>query len=310
MMQKILITGGTGMIGTALCHYLLKTGYEITVLTRNPSREKDEPGVRYAAWDVKTGKIDVEAVKSADYIIHLAGAGVMDHRWSGYYKEEILASRTKSSSLLVHTLKNVSHNVKAIISSSAIGWYGADKHTGHKFIEDDPASNDFLGQTCLLWEQSIEAAEKEGIKVCKLRTGIVLSNMGGALKEFEKPMHFGIGGILGNGKQIISWIHIDDLCRIFHYCLMHMLSGSFNAVAPTPVTNKKLIMTLGTVYREKFFIPFHVPSTILKMLLGEKSVEILKSCTVSADKIMATGFRFLFPTVEDALTDLYKIKNR
>ncbi len=303
-MQTVLITGGTGLVGSALSSYLLQKKFKVIILTRDPLSQKDVNGVYYAAWNVKSQTIDVKAVQQADYIIHLAGAGVMDKRWTREYKKEIVSSRIKSSALIVDTLKANQHHVKAIISSSAIGWYGEDKIKGHAFTEDEPAANDFLGQTCMQWEQSIEAAEGLNVRVCKLRTGIVLSNNGGAFKEFKMPLRFGVAGIIGSGQQAISWIHITDLCRIFHHAIETTMHGSYNAVAPSPVSNKKFMLMLAKAMRESFFIPLHVPAFILKLMLGKRSIEVLKSTTVSADKIKATGFTFTYPSIEAALNNL------
>ncbi|RYD91475.1 MAG: TIGR01777 family protein, partial [Sphingobacteriales bacterium] len=251
--------------------------------------------------------IDVEALLRADYIIHLAGAGVVDKKWTAAYKKEILESRTLSSKLIIDTLSKHPHHVKALVSASATGWYGADKIKGHAFVETDPADKDFLGETCRLWEASVEPAEQLDIAVCKLRTGIVLSKEGGALAEFKKPLNFGVAGILGNGKQVISWIHIDDLCRMYIYAMENAaMRGSYNAVAPAPVTNKELTIKLAETIRGKFYIPMHVPAFVLKIMMGSRSEEVLKSTTVSAEKIKQQGFTFLYPSIDAALSNLFK----
>jgi uncharacterized protein len=260
--------------------------------------------VRYAAWDIKEQSIDISAVQQADYIVHLAGAGIIDKKWTKAYQEQIIKSRTESSRLIVDTLKNNKHHIKAIISSSAIGWYGPDTIPPHAFTEDEPAANDFLGNVCLQWEESIEAAETTELRICKLRTGIVLSKKGGALEEFKKPLRLGIAGIMGNGQQVISWIHINDLCRIFYHAIITDIRGSYNAVASTPVTNKKLVLLLAKAKRGRFFIPLHVPAFILKLILGSRCVEVLKSTTVSPRKIKATGFTFLYPSIEAAIENV------
>jgi len=303
-MQTVLITGGTGLVGKALRQYLIHKGYKIIILTRSPLHQEDIKGVTYAAWDIKRQSIDVKALQESDFIIHLAGAGVIDKKWTPDYKEEILNSRTQSSKLLADTLKQYPNKVQAIISSSAIGWYGPDKVSGHFFTEDDHAAPDFLGQTCLQWEKSIEEAASDQTRICKLRTGIVLSKENGALEEFSKPLRLGVGAIIGTGRQVVSWIHLDDLCRMFHHAIVNPLHGSFNAVAPNPVTNKKLTLTLATALRGKFFIPIHIPTFVIRMKLGTRSVEVLKSSTVSADKILSFGYTFLFPTIDSAIAQL------
>ena len=301
-MQTVLITGGTGLVGKNLTDHLIKKGYQVIVLTRSVKEKNNSKNISYAAWDIARQTIDVKAVQSADIIIHLAGAGVVDKRWTDEYKKEIQESRTRSIKLIVDTLKQHPNQVKTIISSSAIGWYGPDKEKGKHFIETDPHANDFLGQTCYAWEQSIDAALALNIRVCKLRTGIVLSKDGGALAEFKKPIRFGIAAILGSGKQMISWIQIDDLCRMFMYAIENnTMNGSYNAVSNTPVNNKQLTLALAEAVKGKHFIPIHVPSFLLKIVMGESSIEVLKSTTVSNTKITAAGFTFLYPSLKLAI---------
>jgi uncharacterized protein (TIGR01777 family) len=307
-MSVVLISGGTGLIGTKLTHHLTDNNYDVIILSRNKNKSSDNPKVSYVFWDVKKEIIDAELLKKADHIIHLAGAGVMDKRWTTTYKKEIIESRTKSAGLLINSLKQNEHHVKTFVSASAIGYYGADDDPllhNEGFIESDPADKNFLGETCVLWEASVEPATELGIRLVKIRTGIVLGNVGGAFKEFKMPLKFGVAAILGNGKQILSWIHIDDLCRIYIDAITNSeMSGVYNGVAPSPVSNKKLMLVTAEKFRNKFFIPIHVPTFFLKLFLGEKSIEILKSATVSAKKIKSTGFTFLYPTIEAAIEEL------
>ncbi|MEP6712861.1 MAG: TIGR01777 family oxidoreductase [Ferruginibacter sp.] len=304
-MQTVLITGGTGLIGRKLVSLLAEKGYRTIILTRAVKNDPVNNEISFALWDVKNQTIDISAVQKANYIIHLAGAGVVDKKWTVAYKKEIIDSRTKSSELLINTLKNNTHSVKAVVSASATGWYGEDKIAGHFFSEEDKPANDFLGETCKLWEQSIEAAEALNIRVCKLRTGIVLSKEGGALAEFLKPVKLGIAGILGTGKQVVSWIHIDDLCRMYIAAIENTaMHGSYNAVAPMPVTNKELTLKLARAVKGKFYIPMHVPVFILKIIMGSRSTEVLKSTTVSNAKIKDTGFTFLYPSIDAALNNI------
>lgn len=315
-MPTVLITGGTGMIGTALSRHLLNEGYHVIILSRNPRETarrhelsterkifRSSGNLFYSRWDINSMTIDAAALKEADYVVHLAGAGVADKRWTESRKKEILESRTRSSALLLKCLQSNPNKVKAVISASAIGWYGPDN--GKVFTEEDPAANDFLAQTCLQWEQSIQPVAALGKRLVKLRLGIVLSNEGGALKEFKKPLHFGIAAILGEGNQMTSWIHIDDLCRGFTFAIENSsLEGVYNLAAPVPVDNKTLTMTLAENRNGKTFIPVKVPSSFLKLALGEMSIEILKSATVSSQKIEQAGFSFLFPTIKAAISNL------
>ncbi len=301
-MATICITGGTGLIGTALSQYLSAKGHAIIILSRT-AKPSSTKGITYAAWNVEAGTIDKEAIASSDYIIHLAGAGVADKRWTKKRKAEITNSRVQSAQLLVKALNEIPNNVKAVISSSAIGWYGTDN--GKPFVETDPAYTDFLGETCKLWEESIEPVKALGKRLVKLRTGIVLSNDGGALKEFKQPLNFGLATILGSGKQVVSWIHIDDLCRMYERAMENeQLDGIYNAVAPNPVTNKDLTLVLAKKMRGNTFITVPVPAFVLKIVVGEMSIEVLKSATVSSSKIQNAGFQFLYPTLDAAFNDL------
>lgn len=312
-MPAVLIMGGTGLIGKNLTRHLIAKGYEVIIVSRKPSKTSDNPMITFSNWNIDEQKIDIDAIAKVDYIINLAGAGVMEKKWTTKYKKEIVESRTKSSELLISTLQQNTNHIKAIISASAIGWYGRDftpplsKGEGAKnlFVETDPADENFLGETCRLWEESIEPVTKLNKRLVKLRIGIVLSNDGGALAEFKKPLRFGIAAILGGGKQVLSWIHIDDLCRMFIYAIENeQLSGSYNAVAPLPVNNKKLILKLAKIMREQFYIPVHVPQFVLKLILGKRSTEILKSATVSCEKIKVAGFTFLYPSIDASLKEL------
>jgi uncharacterized protein (TIGR01777 family) len=309
-MARVLITGGTGLVGTAVKNLLLQKGYEVVLLTRSTMSEKG-----YAHWDINAGTIDATAIAEADYIIHLAGAGVADKRWSEARKQEILDSRTKSSALLVKALAATSNKVKAVISASAIGWYGPDNNNGDNnlvaqgFVETNHSYPDFLGNTCAAWEASIEpvTANTNGLQkrlVC-LRTGIVLSKHGGALKEFLKPLAVRMAAVLGNGQQMISWIDVRDLAKMFVYAIENEnMSGSYNAVSPSPVSNKTLTQTLASILYGKFYITTYVPSFVLKIMLGEMSIEVLKSTTVSAQKIQEAGFVFDYPGISKSLSTL------
>lgn len=310
-MAVVLISGGTGLIGKKLTSYLAEHNYEVIILSRNKKNSSSNSKIFYSFWDINKQIIDNAAVQKADYIIHLAGAGVMDKSWTEDYKKEIINSRTKSSELLIKALKENSHHVKSFVSASAIGWYGADAYPllrKNGFIETDPPDKSFLGETCLLWETSVDPVMQLGIRLVKLRTGIVLSNEGGAFKEFKLPLKFGVAAILGNGKQMVSWIHADDICRMYIEAMENKeLNGVYNAVAPYPATYKKLILTTAEKFRNKFFIPIHVPTFFLKLLMGKRSTEILKSATVCDRKIKSTGFTFLYPTLAAALENLGNI---
>ncbi len=306
-MLTVLITGGTGTIGKRLSAMLVEKGYRVIILSRKIQPSLPTDPISYAQWNVEKDIIDVQAIAQADYIIHLAGAGVADGRWTTNRKLEIVESRTQSSELLVSTLQNNPNKVKAVISSSATGWYGEDtpSNPATGFNEDAKPASDFLGDTCRLWEESIQPVTSLGVRLVKLRTGIVLSNQGGAYTEFKKPLKAGLATIMGSGKQMVSWIHVDDVCRMYLHAMENdALSGSYNAVAPNPVNNKTLIQTIAKKLNGAWYIPVHAPAFMLKLMLGEMSVEILKSVTVSAAKIQATGFKYLYTNIGEAVQAL------
>ncbi len=306
-METVLITGGTGLVGKALTKALLARGYKVIILSRDTGGKREGENVSFARWNVRAQEIDLSAVQSADHIIHLAGAGVVEKKWTDAYKQEIVESRTESSRLIFESLKHNPNKVQAVISASAIGWYGADKDTGKPFTEEDNPADNFLGQTCKLWEESIEPVTTLGKRLVKLRIGIVLANEGGAMAEFRKPLKFGTAAILGSGKQIVSWIHIDDLCRLFISAIENkQMQGSYNAVASVPVSNKALTLTLAKAMNGKMYLPIHVPAFVLNIMMGESSIEVLKSTTVSNKKIMDTGFDLHFKTIEAAMINLLK----
>lgn len=306
-MKTILITGGTGMVGRALTKALLAQGHHVIIMSRK-KQETNNPQLTMAAWNVEQQTIDAGAISRADYIIHLAGAGVADKRWTAARKKEIADSRVRSGELLVKALGEIPNKVKAVVSASAIGWYGPDPSVPnpHPFTEEAPPHTDFLGQTCLQWEQSTEPIAAMGIRLAKLRIGIVLSSDGGALKEFVKPLKFGVASVLGSGRQVVSWIHIDDLVQLFIYALENdHISGVYNAVAPQPVTNQQLIQAIAKI-RNHFYITLPVPAFVLKLMLGEMSIEVLKSATVSAGKIQQAGFVFRYTEAGEAMKSFFE----
>jgi uncharacterized protein (TIGR01777 family) len=306
-MQTVLITGGTGMIGKALTTLFLERGYKVIVLTRKDKRAH-RLNLSFAKWDVEKGEIDVEALQQANIIVHLAGEGVADKRWTVKRKQAIVDSRVHSGNLLVKALTENKHQVSTFIAASAIGWYGPDTAASleNGFVETDPADDSYLGNTCKLWEESTAAIEGMGIRVVRLRIGIVLNKRGGALAEFLKPAKFALATILGTGKQVVSWIHHQDLCKMMLYAIETLaVQGVYNAVAPNPVTNKKLVLTIAKNKYPIYFSSF-VPAFLLKIMLGEMSIEVLKSANVSALKIQTAGFVFDYPTIEEAIPDLIK----
>lgn len=304
-MQTVLITGGTGMVGQALTSYLLNRGYQVIVLSRSVKKSSQQH-LSYAVWDIEKQYIDSNALSTADIIVHLAGESVASKRWSVKRKQEIIDSRVKSGALLVKALKENNHKVKTLIAASAIGWYGPDTQSSlqNGFNETDSFDNSYLGTTCQKWEESVQSVSALGIRLVTLRIGIVFNKMGGALAEFIKPAKFGMATILGTGNQIVSWIHQDDLCKMILFAAENqVMNGVYNAVAPNPINNKDLVNAIASKMH-KFHFTLKVPVFVLKMMLGEMSIEVLKSANVSSKKIQSAGFVFDYPNVKEALNQI------
>jgi uncharacterized protein (TIGR01777 family) len=302
MSQKVLITGGTGLVGKRLTEFLLNEGYQVSYLSRN---KEPIDRVKVYVWDVENGHMESGAIEEADYIIHLAGAGVADKRWNKSRKQEILESRTKSADLLFKKLQQSTHHVKAVLAASAIGYYGYD--TGEELItEESPAGDDFLADVCQQWEFSVGQIRQIGIRTVSFRIGIVLSPHGGALAKLMQTINVGAGAPLGTGKQYFSWIHIDDVCRAFiHAMHNNQIEGVYNLTAPNPVTNEELTKESAAVLNKPLLLP-NVPAFALKLGMGEMANAVLGGSKVSSKKLLATGLSFQFPELRPALEDLLK----
>ena len=295
-MQKILITGGTGLIGQRLSYFLKSKGYEVRLLSREKNLDHDYPTYK---WDISKQIIDEEVFSGIDYIIHLAGAGIADKKWSTKRKQLLIDSRVKSTNLLFETVEKLQIPIKAFISSSAIGYYGSVTND-HVYKEEHSSGNDFISKICKLWEKSASQFETQNIRTVKLRTGIVLSKQGGALSKMKTP----IITPLGNSKQYMPWIHIDDLCQIYIKAIENQkMQGVYNAVAPEHHNNKSFSKIFAQIFKRPF-VSISVPSFILKLIFGEMSTILLNGSKVSANKIQQTGFSFLFPKLKDALKNL------
>jgi uncharacterized protein (TIGR01777 family) len=307
-MAHVIITGGTGLIGKRLATLLASAGYQVTILTRRVQAARSwHSAIRFAGWDVAAGTLDTDVLATADAIVHLAGAGVVDKSWTPAYKQEIVDSRVQSAGLIARALANYPNQVKVVVSASAIGWYGADAEGAVPFEETAPADTAFLGETCRLWEEAMAPVAQLGKRLVYTRIGIVLANEGGALPQFKKPLRFRVAGIIGSGSQVVSWIHIDDLCGIIQFAIENeALTGAYNAVAPSPVSNRELNLALGRAMYGKWFLALPVPRFVLKLMLGERSIEVLKSTTVSAKKIIAAGYHFRNSTIGEAMQQLVR----
>ncbi len=299
-METILVSGGSGLIGRHLCRLLKNQGYQVAVLTRKSLPAGDYLPVH---WDPDQGSIPPEAVASAAYIIHLSGAGIGEGRWTKARKEEITGSRIRTARLLSDTLKRHPGRLKAFISASATGYYGAVTRD-RVFREEDPPAEDFLGETCRKWEETARPFEELGVRTVMLRTGVVLTPRGGALARMAALTRLGLGSPLGSGRQYMPWIHIDDLCRLYLKALEDpRMSGPYNATAPVHVTNREFFAALAATFRKPLWLP-RVPSAMLKLLFGEMASVLLEGSRVSPEKAINAGFHFRFPEPSAALADL------
>jgi uncharacterized protein len=306
--KAILITGGTGLVGRRLCSLLLQKGYTVHIFTRDAARQAAIPGVHFFNWNPAAEACDPAALQNVTAIINLAGAGVADERWTAARKQEIVNSRVQAAKTIIKALAENANVVETVINASAQGWYGADTAasiTNGGFEEASFPATGFLGSTCKAWEESIKPVTELGKRLVWMRIGIVLAAEGGMIKELLKPLKFGIAPIFGNGKQVVSWIHIDDLCgMLLHAVENNGLTGAYNAAAPAPVTQKILVKTLARS-RRRFFIPAPVPAFVLQLLVGEMKEEILKSVTLHTGKIRKTGYVFAYPDIESAVKKLF-----
>jgi len=297
-MKKIIITGGTGLVGKRLTTFLQEKGYEVNILCRNPKQPNEYK------WNIEANFIDEKVFENAIAIIHLAGAGVADKRWTDERKQEIIDSRVKSTQLLFQYLAKGKHQIQSFISASAVGFYGDRKN--ELLTEASANGTGFLAEVCQLWENEVEKIASINIAVSKIRIGIVLSKDGGALLKLDFPIRFGIGAYIGNGKQFVPWIHIDDLCQIFYHLFEHKNQNStYNACAPDVKTNKEMSKTIAHVLHRPF-IPFPAPEFVLKTVMGEMATMLLMSNNCTSKKIQQTGFVFQFPTLEKALENIYQ----
>jgi uncharacterized protein (TIGR01777 family) len=299
-MDKVLISGGTGLIGKHLCKRLQEKGYAVACLSRT---NRQIPGIQTYFWDIEKHAMDQEAIATADYIIHLAGVNIGEKSWTKNRRKEIRDSRVKSAHLIFDKVKENNKQPKAFISASAIGYYGAIT-SENIFSETNPASHDFLGETCLFWEEAADLFQAAGIRTVKIRTGIVLSRQGGVLAKLVALVKLGIGSAIGDGRQYMPWIHIEDLCNIFIRAIEDMkMNGAFNAVSPDHTTNQEFIRVLAKVLHKPLWFP-RIPAILLRIPFGKMADIILKGSRVSSDKIRQGGYAFKFADLEQALKDL------
>ena len=295
-MEKVLITGGSGLIGRRLSLLLKSRGYEVRILSRSNNPKNN---YKTFVWNVSEQYINESAFEGLTHIIHLAGAGIADKRWSEKRKKEIIASRVASTNLLYNTVKRLKTPLNSFISASATGYYGAVT-SETIFEEKDKPAKDFLGKVCSLWEDSIFQFNEIKIRTVALRTGIVLSKDGGALKKMKTPVITS----LGNGKQYMPWIHIDDLCELYIKAIEDQeFKGAFNAVSSEHISNLSFSKKISKIFNHPF-LAIGAPSFILQIVFGEMSTIILNGSRISANKIKQAGFKFKFENLEKALKNL------
>ncbi|MFN8117232.1 MAG: TIGR01777 family oxidoreductase [Bacteroidia bacterium] len=303
-MSVILISGGTGLVGKALSNRLLSQGHEVRILSRNP---KSTNNIQSFYWDVEKNEIDEKAFDDVEHIVHLAGSGIADKRWTNARKQDIVDSRVNSIKLISSILKKKNIRLKSFVGASAIGIYGMT--TSEKiFTETDKGYNDFLSQSCIQWENAYQEIQTLSNKKCIIRIGVVLSKDGGALKRLLPLFNLGLGSAVGSGKQYMPWIHINDLVSVFHEALFNSnYNGIYNAVSSEESTNQSFSQQLAKSLSKPFFLP-NVPTFVLKLLFGEMANVLLEGSRVSSKKLIDTAFQLQFPSLNEALKDLVSKK--
>jgi uncharacterized protein len=301
---KIIITGGTGLIGSALAKDLATIGHELIVLSRNPTKAHGLPaGTRVLAWDGSTAQGWGREVDGALAIVNLAGATIARPPWTESYKRRILASRVNGGKAVVEAVSAAAKKPNVVIQSSGVGYYGL--HAAEIITEEVPAGSDFLAKVCIAWEASTAPVEAQGTRQVVTRTGLVLSAKGGVLPMIALPFRFFIGGPLGSGRQYMPWIHMADEIAAIRFLIEHDTArGAFNLAAPHPETNKEFGRLLGKALHRPSFVP--APGIALKLMLGEMAeLLLLGGQRVVPARLQQLGFQFRFPDTEPALRDLY-----
>ncbi|WP_394750486.1 TIGR01777 family oxidoreductase [Spongiimicrobium salis] len=302
-MMRVLITGATGLVGREITRHCLKLGIAVNYLTTNKAKIVSKTDYQGFYWKPENNEIDLRCFQGVDAIINLAGASVAK-KWNSMYKQQILSSRTNTLQTLYKALQKVdAYNINTIVSASAIGVY-PDSLSNYYDESESEKNKNFLGEVVQTWEHEADKFTDLDIKVAKIRIGIVLSKDGGALKEMARPIKNYVGAALGSGEQWQSWIHIEDLARMFLFILENELEGVFNGVAPDPITNTKLTKEIADVLGKPLILP-NVPKFVLKTILGEMAAVVLGSQRVSSKKIEGEGFIFNFRNICLALNNLY-----
>lgn len=300
--MRVLITGATGLIGQEIVKQCHQKDIQVFYLTTSKNKIVDKKNYKGFYWNPDSNEIDENCFTAVNTIIHLAGASVAK-RWTDEYKKEIISSRTETTQLLIEALKNCGNQtVKHIVSASAIGIY-PDSKIAYYDTSDSETSNSFLGQVVDIWEHAVDGFKALGLKVSKIRIGLVLAKNGGALPKIFQPIRLGVGAALGSGEQWQSWIHIEDLAQMFVFVIENALPGIYNGVAPNAVTNKELTHSAAKILNKPLWLP-NVPQFMMKLILGEMHIILFESQRVSSKKIETKGFHFNYSYLEPALKDL------
>ena len=298
--MKILITGGSGLVGSRLTNHLINQGHDVRILSRKRFRHLH---ASVFEWNPSDNYIEDGALHGVDAVVNLAGAGVADRPWTEQRKKALLRSRVDSANCLFHHLQLLDDRPAVVVNASAMGIYG---YGGEEevFTEMSPNGQDFLAKVCVEWERAALQFSTLSTRLVLLRIGMVLDDKGGALKKMARPIKFCVGSPLGSGDQMISWIHVEDMYRMIEFAMFNSaLHGAYNAVSSHHVSNKEFTKTLASVLKRPIMLP-HVPEFLLKLLLGEMSDIVLKGSVVSNQKIIESGFQFKFDKLEGALKDL------
>jgi uncharacterized protein (TIGR01777 family) len=300
-MKTVLITGATGLIGQEIVKICHDQNMNVHYLTTSKNKLTTTDNYKGFYWNPDTKEIDIFCFEGVDTIINLVGASI-SKRWTDSYKKEIITSRTETAQLLLDTIKSNNFPIKQIVSASAIGIY--PNSLTNYYEEDEPSvSASFLGQVVERWEAIVDQFASAGIQLAKIRIGLVLSTKGGALPEIAKPIRLGLGAAFGSGEQWQSWIHIKDLARLFVFAVTNNLEGTYNGVAPNPVSNLELTKTVTKTLHKPLILP-NIPKFAMKLVLGEMHILLFESQRVSASKIEETGFDFEYHHLEPALLDI------
>ncbi len=299
-MKNVIITGGTGLLGMRLSHFLSERGCNITHLSRKENLSALFPAYK---WNIDQMQMDERALLHVDAVIHLAGANIADSRWSDARKQELLDSRIKSTELLARKIAECSVKPKAFIACSAVGIYG---NRGEEILTESSSKGEgFMSEICRLWEKSAALIRDQGVRTPVIRVGVVLSTLGGALSKIKMSYPFRVGSYFGNGSQFYPWIHIDDICKLFHKALTDdSMKSTYNGTAPSPATNKELAEAISFAKNNKNII-IPVPAYMVRLLMGEMSEVVLNSCRAIPSALMETDFQFNHPDLNLAVKDLF-----